>query len=112
MMTPNNTSKKQTSLVEDRNLLQAKSLKLEKIMNEKMSKRRLEIRDLQKQEKEEKQLLICKFTINKLLYQFLNLQYTYDDPKQHFQEEKYSSWQRSLMGSQRLFFVKFQKLLC
>ena len=23
------------------------------------------------------------------MYQFLNLQYTYDDPKQHFQEEKY-----------------------
>ena len=43
---------------------------------------------------------------------FLNLQYTYDVPKQHFQEEKYSSWQRSLIGSQRLFFVKFQKLLC
>ena len=39
-------------------------------------------------------------------------QYTYDVPKQHFQEEKYSSWQRSLIGSQRLFFVEFQKLLC
>merc|ERR1712160_110121 len=34
-----------------------------------------------------------------------HLQYTYDVPKQHFQEEKYSSWQRSLIGSQRLFFV-------
>ena len=41
--------------LEDRNLLQAKSLKLEKIMNEKMSKRRIQIRDLQKQEIEEKQ---------------------------------------------------------
>merc|ERR1712018_161690 len=49
---------------------------------------------------------------NKLLYQFLNLQNTYDVPKQHFQEEKCSSWQRSLIGSQRLFFVKLQKLLC
>jgi len=38
-----------------RNLLQAMSLKLEKIMNEKMSKRRIQIRDLQKQEIEEKQ---------------------------------------------------------
>merc|ERR1711971_1305032 len=37
--------------------------------------------------------------VNKLLYQFLNLQYTYDVPKQHFQQEKYSSWQRSLIGS-------------
>ena len=36
--------------LEDRNLLQAMSLKLEKIMNEKMSKRRIQIRDLQKQE--------------------------------------------------------------
>merc|ERR1712176_1357491 len=36
---------------------------------------------------------------------------TYDVPKQHFQEEKYSSWQRSLIGSQRLFFVKHQELL-
>merc|ERR1712032_584089 len=42
--------------------------------------------------------------VNKLLYQFLNLQHTYDVPKQYFQEEKYSSWQRSLIGSQRLFF--------
>ena len=41
--------------LEDRNLLLAKSLKLEKIMNEKMSKRRIQIRDLQKQEIEEKQ---------------------------------------------------------
>merc|ERR1739838_1176849 len=49
--------------------------------------------------------------INKLLYQFLNLQYTYDVPKQQFQEEKYSSWQRSLIGSQRLFFDKKKKLL-
>ena len=39
--------------LEDRNLLQAKSLKLEKIMNEKMSKRRIQIKDLQKQEKNE-----------------------------------------------------------
>jgi len=38
-----------------RNLLQDKSLNLEKIMNEKMSKRRIQIRDLQKQEIEEKQ---------------------------------------------------------
>ena len=36
--------------LEDRNLLQEKSLKLEKIMNEKMSKRRIQITDLQKQE--------------------------------------------------------------
>ena len=35
--------------LEDRNLLPAKSLKLEKIMNEKMSKRRIQIKDLQKQ---------------------------------------------------------------
>jgi len=41
--------------LEDRNLLHAKSLKLERIMNEKMSKRRIQIRDLQKQEIEEKQ---------------------------------------------------------
>ena len=41
--------------LEDRNLLQEKSLKLEKIMNEKMSKRRIQITDLQKQEIEEKQ---------------------------------------------------------
>ena len=41
--------------LEDRNLLQEKSLKLEKIMNEKMSKRRIQIRDLQKQEIEEKE---------------------------------------------------------
>ena len=34
--------------LEDRNLLEGKSLKLEKIMNEKMSKRRIQIRDLQK----------------------------------------------------------------
>ena len=40
---------------EDRNLLQDKSLKLEKIKNEKMSKRRIQITDLQKKEKEEKQ---------------------------------------------------------
>ena len=39
--------------LEDRNLLQDKSLKLEKAMNEKMSKRRIQIRDLQKQEIEE-----------------------------------------------------------
>ena len=36
----------------------------------------------------------------------------YDVPKQQFQEEKYSSWQRSLIGSQRLLFEKFQRLLC
>ena len=41
--------------LEDRNLPVDKSLKLEKIMNEKMSKRRIEITDLQKQEIEEKQ---------------------------------------------------------
>jgi len=41
--------------LEDRNLLQEKSLKLEKIMNEKMSKRRIQITDLQKQEIEEKE---------------------------------------------------------
>ena len=39
--------------LKNRNLLQEKSLKLEKIMNEKMSKRRIQIRDLQKQEIEE-----------------------------------------------------------
>ena len=44
-----------TKDLEDRNLLPAKSLKLEKIMNEKMSKRRIQIRELQKQEIEEKQ---------------------------------------------------------
>ena len=31
--------------------------------------------------------------------------------KQHFQEEKYSSWQRSLIGSQRLFFGISRTLL-
>ena len=41
--------------LEHRNLLQDKSLNLEKIMNEKMSKRRIQITDLQKQEIEEKQ---------------------------------------------------------
>jgi len=42
--------------LEDRNLLLARlTLKLEKIMNEKKSKRRIQIRDLQKQEIEEKQ---------------------------------------------------------
>jgi len=41
--------------LEDRNLLQAKSLKLVMIMNEKMSKRRIQITDLQKQEIEEKE---------------------------------------------------------
>ena len=41
--------------LEYRNLLQAKSLNLEKIMNEKMSKRRIQITDLQKQEIEEKE---------------------------------------------------------
>ena len=41
--------------LEDRNLLQENSLKLEKIMNEKMSKRRIQITDLQKEEIEEKQ---------------------------------------------------------
>ena len=41
--------------LEDRNPLLDKSLKLEKIMNEKMSKRRIQITDLQKQEIEEKQ---------------------------------------------------------
>ena len=47
--------------LEDRNLHQAKILKLGKIMNEKMSKRRIQITDLQKQEieeKEERRLLI------------------------------------------------------
>jgi len=39
--------------LKNRNLLQEKSLKLEKIMNEKMSKRRIQITDLQKQEIEE-----------------------------------------------------------
>ena len=39
--------------LEDRNLHQAKILKLGKIMNEKKSKRRIQIRDLQKQEIEE-----------------------------------------------------------
>merc|ERR1712204_68801 len=43
--------------LEDRNLLQEKSLKLEKIMNEKMSKRRIQITDLQKQESEERRLM-------------------------------------------------------
>ena len=46
-------------LLEDRNLLptdlEPKSLNLEMIMNEKMSKRRIQITDLQKQEIEEKQ---------------------------------------------------------
>ena len=46
--------KKRSQENEHRNLLQAKSLNLEKIMNEKMSKRRIEIRDLQKEEIEEK----------------------------------------------------------
>ena len=41
--------------LEDRNLHQAKILKLGKIMNEKMSKRRIQITDLQKQEIEEKE---------------------------------------------------------
>ena len=41
--------------LEDRNLHQEKSLKLEKIMNEKMSKRRKQITDLQKQEMQEKE---------------------------------------------------------
>ena len=41
--------------LEDRNLLQNKSLKLENITNEKMSKRRIQITDLQKQEIEEKE---------------------------------------------------------
>ena len=41
--------------LEHKNLQQAKSLNLEKIMNEKMSKRRIQITDLQKQEIEEKQ---------------------------------------------------------
>ena len=41
--------------LEHRNLLLAKSLNLEKIMNEKMSKRRIQITDLQKQEIKEKQ---------------------------------------------------------
>ena len=39
--------------LEDRNLHLAKILKLGKIMNEKKSKRRIQIRDLQKQEIEE-----------------------------------------------------------
>merc|ERR1712129_400105 len=43
--------------LEDTNLLQEKSLKLEKIMNEKMSKRRIQITDLQKQESEERRLM-------------------------------------------------------
>ena len=37
------------------NLIQNKSLKLENITNEKMSKRRIQITDLQKQEIEEKE---------------------------------------------------------
>ena len=41
--------------LEDRNLLQDKSQKLVKIMNEKISKRRIQITDLQKQEIEEKE---------------------------------------------------------
>ena len=41
--------------LEHRKLLQAKDLNLERIMNEKMSKRRIQITDLQKQEIEEKQ---------------------------------------------------------
>ena len=41
--------------LEHRNLLQAKSQNLEKQMNEMMSKRRIQITDLQKQEIEEKQ---------------------------------------------------------
>jgi len=56
--------------LEDRNLLLDKSLKLEKIMNEKMSKRRIQITDLQKQEieeKEERRLLIRLH----ILYQIL-----------------------------------------
>ena len=56
--------------LEDRNLLQEKSQKLEKIMNEKMSKRRIQITDLQKQEieeKEERRLLIRLH----ILYQIL-----------------------------------------
>jgi len=44
-----------TKDLEHRNLLQDKSLKLEKKMNEKMSKRRIQITDLQKQEIEEMQ---------------------------------------------------------
>ena len=43
--------------LEDRNLLQDKSLKLENIMNEKKSKRRIQITDLQKQEIQEKEIL-------------------------------------------------------
>ena len=41
--------------LEDRNLLQDKSQKLVKIMNEKISKRRIQIIDLQKEEIEEKE---------------------------------------------------------
>ena len=41
--------------LEDRNLLQDKSQKLVKKMNEKISKRRIQITDLQKQEIEEKE---------------------------------------------------------
>ena len=41
------------TLLEDRNLHQAKILRLEKKMNEKMSKRRIQIRDLQKQKQNE-----------------------------------------------------------
>ena len=56
--------------MEDRNLLQAMSLKLEKIMNEKMSKRRIQITDLQKQEiegKQERRLLIRLHIVYNLL---------------------------------------------
>ena len=42
----------------------------------------------------------------------INKEAAYDVPKQDFQEEKYNSWQRSLIGSQRLFFDKKKKLLC
>ena len=54
--------------LEDRNLHQAKILKLGKIMNEKMSKRRIQIRDLQKQEIEEKQerRLLIRLRIKKV----------------------------------------------
>ena len=43
-------------------------------------------------------LSICWRVHGSDVLKFLNLQYTYDVPKQHFQEEKYSSWQRSLTG--------------
>merc|ERR1712007_421652 len=56
-------------------------------------------------------LSICWRVHGSDVLKFLNLQYTYDVPKQHFQEEKYSSWQRSLIGSQRLFFCETPEII-